>query len=64
MDAFKSYQVEVEKQLNKKIKVVWSDREREYYGRMDRDCVNHGEYMEYLREQDIVSHYTTLGTPK
>ena len=33
LNAFKSYKVEVEKQKEKKIKIVRSNRGREYYGR-------------------------------
>jgi hypothetical protein len=33
LNAFKTYKVEVEKQKEKKIKIVRSDRGGEYYGR-------------------------------
>ena len=35
LDMFKAFKAEVENQLNKRIKVVRSDRESEYYGRYD-----------------------------
>ena len=33
LDAFKTYKVEVEKQRENKIKIIRSNRGREYYGR-------------------------------
>ena len=36
LDVFKSFKVEVELQLGKKIKVVKSDCDSEYYGRYDK----------------------------
>ena len=33
LDAFKTYKIELEKQKEKKIKVVRSSQDREYYGK-------------------------------
>ena len=64
MDVFKNYKVEVENQLNKRIKSVRSDYGREYYGRYDRS----GEqrpwpFAKFLDECSIVPLYTMLGYP-
>jgi len=64
LETFQTYQTEVEKELDRKITVVRSDRGGEYFGRMDRDGVNHGPFAEYLKEQGIVPQYTTPGTPE
>ena len=42
LDIFKIYKVEVGNQLNRKIKVVQSDRDGEYYSRYDGSgrCLN------------------------
>ncbi|RVX07895.1 Retrovirus-related Pol polyprotein from transposon TNT 1-94 [Vitis vinifera] len=64
LDMFKNFKAEVENQLSKKIKVVRSDREGEYYGRYDGS----GEqrpwpFAKYLMECGIVPQYTMPGTP-
>ena len=64
LETFQTYQTEVEKELDRKITVVRSDRGGEDFGRMDRDGVNHGPFAEYLKEQGIVPQYTTPGTPE
>jgi len=63
LEVFKIYKLEVEKQLDREIKVVRSDRGGEYYGKMDNDGVNHGPFTSFLQEYGIVSQYTTLGSP-
>ena len=64
LDVFKSYKVEVENQLGKKIKVVKSDHGGEYHGWYDGS----GEqrpvpFVRYLQECGIVPQYTMSGTP-
>lgn len=59
LETFQTYQTEVEKELDRKITVVRSDRGGEDFGRMDRDGGNHGPFAEYLKEQGIVPQYTT-----
>ena len=64
MDTFKIFKVEVENQLNKKIKGVRSDRGREIYGRNDasgEQCL--GSFARYLEQSRIVLQYTMPGTP-
>ena len=61
---FKSFKVEVENQLNKRIKSVRSDRGGEYYGRYDgSDEQRPGPFAKYLEECGIVPQYTMLGSP-
>ena len=63
LDVFKNFKAEVENQLNKKIKVVRSNRGGEYYGRYDEfgeQCL--GPFAKYLMECGIVPQYTMLGT--
>ena len=53
-DKFKEFKNEVENQLNKKIKVLRSDRGGEYLSI---------EFTSYLRDCGIVSQLTPPGTP-
>ncbi|KAL0445734.1 UNVERIFIED_CONTAM: hypothetical protein Slati_1701300 [Sesamum latifolium] len=52
---FKEYKLEVENQTNCKIKVLRSDRGCEYLS---------GEFINYLKENGILSQWTPPGTPK
>ncbi|KAL0361245.1 UNVERIFIED_CONTAM: hypothetical protein Sradi_3809000 [Sesamum radiatum] len=52
---FKEYRLEVENQTNRKIKAIQSDRGGEYLS---------GEFIDYLKENEIVSQWTPLGTPQ
>ena len=55
LDVFKNYKVEVENQLNKRIKSVRSDRGGEYYSRYDgsgKQCL--GPFIKFLEECNIV----------
>ncbi|KAG8489197.1 hypothetical protein CXB51_017253 [Gossypium anomalum] len=64
LDVFKTYKVEVDNQLNKKIKNVRSDRGGEYYGRYDgsgEQCP--GPFVKFLEECGIVPQYTMPGSP-
>ena len=55
LDVFKSFKVEVENQLNKRIKSVRSDRGGEYYGRYDESGEQRpGPFARYLEECGIV----------
>jgi len=55
LDEFKEFKTEVENQLNKSIKALRLDRRGEYL------CF---EYKTYLKECEIVSQLTPLGTPQ
>ncbi|KAL0401862.1 UNVERIFIED_CONTAM: Transposon Ty2-B Gag-Pol polyprotein [Sesamum latifolium] len=52
---FKEYRLEVENQTGHKIKAPWSDRGGEYLS---------GEFIDYLKENEILSQWTPLGTPQ
>ncbi|RVX20917.1 Retrovirus-related Pol polyprotein from transposon TNT 1-94 [Vitis vinifera] len=61
---FQNFKAEVENQLNKKIKVVRSDREGEYYGRYDESGEQRPRsFAKYLMECGIVPQYTMPRTP-
>ncbi|KAL0439510.1 UNVERIFIED_CONTAM: hypothetical protein Slati_2434000 [Sesamum latifolium] len=52
---FKEYRLEVENQTNRKIKTLRSDRGCEYLS---------GEFIDYLKENGILSKWTPPGTPQ
>ncbi|KAL0295193.1 UNVERIFIED_CONTAM: Retrovirus-related Pol polyprotein from transposon TNT 1-94 [Sesamum radiatum] len=52
---FKEYRLEVENQTNRKIKALRSDRGGEYLS---------GEFIDYLKENEILSQWTPPGTPQ
>jgi len=55
LDVFKTFKVEVENQLNKRINCVRSDRGGEYYGRYDGSGEQRpGPFAKYLEECGIV----------
>ena len=55
---------EVERQLDRKVKVVRSDRGGEYYGRYDESSHNPGPFAKLLEQRGIVAQYTMSGTPQ
>ena len=60
---FKSFKVEVENQINKRIKNVRSDRGGEYYGKYDGSGEQHsGPFAKFLEECGIVPQYTMPGS--
>ena len=64
LDMFKAFKVEVENQLNKRIKAVKFDSGGEYYGKYDRSGEQRpSPFAKYLKECGIVSWYTMLGSP-
>ena len=64
LEVFKSFKVEVENQLNKRIKNVRFDRGGEYYGKYDGSSEQRpGPFAKFLEECGIVSQYTMLGSP-
>ena len=61
---FKSFKVEVENQLNKRIKNVRSDRGGEYYGKYDGSGEQRpGPFAKFLEECGIVPQYTMPSSP-
>ena len=64
LEVFKSFKVEVENQLNKRIKNVRSDCGGEYYGKYDGSGEQHpGPFAQSLDECGIVPQYTMSGSP-
>lgn len=61
---FKIYKVELERQLEKNIKVVRSDKGGEHYGRFDEEERHAGSFVRCLQDHGIVTQYTTLGIPQ
>ena len=64
IDIFEMFITEVERQLDKKIKIVRSDRGGEYYGRYDESGQNLGPFAKFLEKHDIRARYTMPGTPQ
>ena len=62
LDAFKVFKAEVEKQCNKQIKIVRSDRGGEYYGRYTENGQALGPFAKFLQENGIVAQYTSPGS--
>ena len=61
---FKTFKVEVENQLNKRIKCVRSDCGGEYYDIYDGLGEQHpGPFVRYLEKCGIVPQYTMSGSP-
>ena len=54
---------EVERQLDKKVKVIRFDRGGEYYGRYDETGQHLDPFAKFLQKGDICAQYTMLGTP-
>ncbi|KAL0445953.1 UNVERIFIED_CONTAM: hypothetical protein Slati_1723200 [Sesamum latifolium] len=52
-EKFKEFRLEVENQIDRKIKTLLSDRGAEYLS---------GEFLNYLKENGILSQWTPLGT--
>ncbi|KAM2263585.1 hypothetical protein ACFXTI_039852 [Malus domestica] len=58
------FKTEVEKQLNRQIKIVRFDRRGEYFGRFTEAGQQKGYFALYLQQQGIIAQYTTPGTPQ
>ena len=64
LEVFKSFKVEVENQLNKRIKNVRSDCGGEYYGKYDGSGEQRSRpFAKFLEEWGIVPQYTMPGSP-
>ena len=64
LDAFKAYKAEVEKQTEKSIKIVRSDRGGEYYGRYTESGQIPGLFARFLKEKGIIAQCSVPGTPQ
>ncbi|PKI57384.1 hypothetical protein CRG98_022229 [Punica granatum] len=58
LDAFKSFKAEVEKQKDKKIKIVRSDRSGEYYGRYIENGQMNGPFVKFLESEGSITLHT------
>jgi hypothetical protein len=58
LDKFKLFRAEVENQLDKRIKIVRSDRGGEYYGRHTPFGQVPGPFAKFLQENGIVAQYS------
>ena len=64
LGTIKIFKVEVENQLNKRIKSVRSNHDGEFYGRNDRSSEQcPGSFAQYLEYSGIFPQYTVSGTP-
>ncbi|GJS83629.1 putative RNA-directed DNA polymerase [Tanacetum coccineum] len=64
LDVFKIFKAEVENQLNRKIKIVRSDRGGEYYGKHSDLGQSPGPFAIYCQENGIVNQFTMPYTPQ
>nr|GEX02077.1 putative zinc finger, CCHC-type [Tanacetum cinerariifolium] len=58
------FKAEVENQLDRKIKVVRSNRGGEYYGRHMDGCQDLGSFFDFCKDHGIINQYTMSGTPQ
>jgi len=64
VNALEVYINEVERQLDRKVKIIRFDRGGEYYGRYDESGQHPGPFANFLGKRDICAKYTMLGTPQ
>ena len=64
VDTLEVFINEVERQLDKKVKIVRSDRGGEYYGRFDESGQRPGPFAKFLESRGICAQYTMPGTPQ
>ena len=63
-DTLKVYVNEVERQLDRKVKIIRSDRGGEYYGKYNESGQCSGPFAKFLEEHGICAQYTMTGTPQ
>jgi len=64
VNALEVYINEVERQLDRKVKIVRSDRVGEYYGRYDESGQHPSPFAKFLEKRGICAQYTMSGTPQ
>jgi len=64
VDALEIYLNEVERQLDRKVKFIRSNRGGEYYGRYDETGQHPGSFAKLLQKCGICAQYTMPGTPQ
>ena len=55
IDALEVFITEIERQLDKRVKITCSDRGGEFYGRYDESGQNPGPFAKFLQERGIVA---------
>jgi len=64
VNALEVYINEVERQLDRKVKIVRSNRGCEYYRKYDESGQHPGPFAKFLKRRGICAQYTMLGTPQ
>jgi len=64
VNALKVYINKVERQLDKKLEIVKSDRDGEYHGKYDEMGQHLGSFAKFLEKRGICAQYTMPGTPQ
>ena len=64
VNSLEVYINEVERQLDRKVKLARSDRGGEYYGRYDENGQHPGLFAKFLEKCGICAQYTMPGTPQ
>jgi len=64
VNALEVYINEVQRQLDRKVKIVMSDRGGEYYGRYDESGQHPGPFAKFLKKHGICAQYTMPCTPQ
>ena len=64
VEAFTMYITEVERQLERNVKIIRSDRGDEYYGKYDESRHCPGPFAKLLEKHDICVHYIIPGIPQ
>ncbi|KAL4010594.1 hypothetical protein IC575_030095 [Cucumis melo] len=64
IDALKVFINEVERQLDRKVKILRSNRGGEYYGKYDNNGRCPGPFAKFLESHGICAQYTMAGTPQ
>ena len=64
MNIVKVYITEIERQLERKVKIIKSDRGGEYYGKYGESGQCPDPFAKLLKKHGICAQYTMLGTPQ
>ena len=64
IDALKVFINEVERQLDRKVEILRSDRGGEYYGKYDENGQCSDPFAKFLESHGIYAQYTTPRTPQ
>ena len=64
MNVLETFIKEVERQLDKKVKIIRFDRGGEYYGKHSESGQCLGPFAKFLESHGIYTQYTMSGTPQ